>query len=166
MQKIADKLWLYGSYGCFFLMSASFLIMPLDAYNENIKTSTLNMVSGLCFWVFLIIGCILQGVLAHYRKKWCSRYRMSKEVEKKSGRGVVSFFKNSSAIVADITFLLGIVCVAIAMVLTESKGYICYVFIAVTVFSFCMHCIFNGKNYYFVTNKEHMVNELKEKYKK
>ena len=77
--------------------------------------------------------------------------------------GLISFFQNKKAKVFDVLAGVTLAGVAISIILTDARGYVCYVFIALFTFSFCAHCIYNGKNYYFIKNKESIKKTLRKK---
>ncbi len=145
-----EFLWLYISIGSFFLMACSFLLMPI-----NFETTNLQFMSycvGIMFWVFLILGIVSQIILAKQRKNWFIRNRI-RRFRTKSKSGVIAFVQNLPATIADITLVISIIALIVSIVLTNAMGYACYIFMALLVFSFCMHCILNGKIYYYLTNQ-------------
>ena len=143
----------------FFLLAISFLIMPLgnETLTEDVSANTI--LCGVLFWVSLITGITTQCVLAHRRKMWyqINRIRKIRVVQK---IGLVSFFKNIGAAVADIFTAVSLVGFVVSMVVTDGVGYICYVMIALFVFSFSMHCILNGKIFYHVFNQDKLLQNV------
>ena len=164
--KTADKVNLCVSIIAFLLLAVSFLLMPLDVYNKNIESSTINIVAGLCFWIALVAGIASQFILTTKRKRWCSIYNIHNYINKKSHVGAISFFQNKYAVVTDVVMLISITGCVVSFVATKSTGYICYVFIALAVFSFCLHCILNGRNFFYVTNQGRLLSSLESNYKK
>ena len=83
------------------------------------------------------------------------RRKIQKKQEKvKSAVGVVSVFKSKLGAVFDILTVFMLLILIICMLITNASGYICYVASSLFVFCFCMHGIFNGKNYqYLIKNK-------------
>lgn len=142
---------LYISIGSFFLMSVSFLLMPIDfAAKEMSKGS---IVVGIMFWASLVLGVATQVLLGYARKTWFVRNRIRRS-RTKSRVGVIAFLQNVPACIADGLLAVSLIALSVAVVVTDATGYLCYVFMALTVFAFCMHCIFNGKVYYFLTNQD------------
>lgn len=144
--------WLLISVISFFFMSASFLMMPFDF--AEIGLPWMDFVPGGVFWFFMLMGTVAQVILTATRRKTAGRKR-------RVGRrtvGVFSFFRNTPAILADVTCAISLLALVAAFMLTEQSGYSCYVCLTVFLFSFCMHCILNGKNYYFLN---HQVSNLK-----
>lgn len=142
---------LYISIGSFLLMSFSFLLMPIDFATKGLQI--VNILIGIMFWLFLLIGIITQVALTQKRKKWFKKHHL-KQYRLKMRVGVISFFQNTLGCIADIISAVSLIALIITAVLTDAAGFMCYVFLELFVFSFIMHCILNGKNYYFITNKQ------------
>lgn len=142
---------LYISIGSFFLMSVSFLLMPIDFAAKGLQF--FNLLIGIMFWAFLILGIVTQVILGQIRKNWFIRNRI-RRFQFRSKVGLVSFAQNLPACIADGIFLVSLIGLIISVIVTNGIGYACYIFMALLVFSFCMHCILNGKIYYFLTNQE------------
>ncbi len=148
-KKKVDIIWLCVSIASFLLMSITFMFMPLDSSGEA-RTNLYTVVVGACFWIFLVLGIVTQFILSKRRRDW---YRIQRVRSRNYNRiGLLAVFKNKLAIVADIAFVISLLGFAVTMFMTNSTGYTCYVFLSLLVFSFCMHCILNGKIYYHITN--------------
>ena len=151
-RKQVDGIWLGISIFSFLLLSISFLLMPLGSELPSERISGYTLVSGLMFWISIIVGIAAQCVLAHRRKAWFEIHRVRK-VKATQRIGLISFFKNAYAAIADIVAIVSLIGLIIAMVVTQGIGYICYVLIALFTFSFSMHCILNGRIYHYVINQ-------------
>lgn len=148
-QKKIDLIWLIVSIGSFALMSVSFLLMPFDKTVE--QYDTMDIIPGVMFWLFLVLGVAGQIILTIRRKRFLETDRR-KRFQARNGRvGLLSVFKNIPAIVADVGFVISLVAFVIATKVTNGMGYICYILLAICAFTFCSHCIFNGKIYEYVT---------------
>lgn len=151
-RKRLDLLLLCISVISFLLMSVMFLLMPIDNLVSTLKDSKITLIVGVGFWGFLIIGIVAQIILANRRKVW---YRIQRLNEKRSSArriGLLVFASNTPALIADIAALISIIGLVIAVILTHATGYVCYIFLATLSFSFCLHCILNGKVYYHITH--------------
>lgn len=148
-RKKIDVIWLIVSVGSFALMSTSFLLMPLDKTVE--QYDAMDIIPGVMFWLFLILGITGQILLSIRRKRFLETDRRKRFQAKKGRVGLLSVLKNIPAIVADVGFIISLVAFVIATKVTNGMGYICYILLAVCVFTFCSHCIFNGKIYQYVT---------------
>ena len=133
MKKLNDFQLLVMSVGGFAAMSLSFMMMP-------VRWST--VLSGLMFWLGMIAGITGQIALA-------ARVRKSAWSPKHKCCGLLTFFSNKWAKVADLTLAAGVVLTGITLVATNGFGYICYVMLTVTVFAFCMHCVLNSNTLLF-----------------
>lgn len=151
-----ETAYLIASIVGFLIFSISFLLMPVETGEAEQGPNAITLVSGLMFWIGLIVGIIAQISLSTSRKKWFARNRVRLPLSNQPKLGVISFFKNMTAIVFDVVMILSLIGLVIAVLITNATGYACYIFIALFSFSFSAHCIFNGKNYYFIENKENI----------
>lgn len=158
-RKQVDTIWLGLSIFFFLMFSVSFLLMPLGSETPTENISAYTMVAGLMFWISIIMGIVTQCVLAHRRRSWYVIHRIRK-VSATQKVGLISFFKNSYAIVADVVTILSLIGLVIAMIATQGTGYICYVLVSLFVFSFSMHCILNGKVFYHIINQNKMLQAI------
>ena len=140
-QRTIDWIFLGISIGCFLCMCVSFLLMPIEK---------IGILPGLMFWLGLALGSAFQVVLA-FRYKARPGTPAAGQQTKTKRIGLISFSSNVPAMIADGTMAAGAVATALAFVMTKGYGYVCYIFIALTIFSFCMHCVLNGKVYFFLT---------------
>ena len=143
-QRQIDRILLGISVGSFLLMSASFLLMPIES---------ITIIPGLLFWIGLVLGITLQIVLEIRRRAFFKSYSVNRGKMQKPKNGLLSFGSNALAIIADRSMVISFVAMILAFVITKGYGYICYVFIATTVFSFCMHCVLNGRIYFHAKNQ-------------
>lgn len=143
-----DFIWLGVSIVGFAILSVSFLLMPVES---NV---VISKIAGVMFWLGLVIGIVFQVLLARQRKIGITKNRVQRLSNQRMKPGILSLFKNPIAVVFDLLMAIGLVGLISSMILTKGMGYICYVFISITVFSFSMHCIFNGRIYFYISNKE------------
>ena len=143
-QRQIDRILLGISVGSFLLMSASFLLMPIVS---------ITIIPGLLFWIGLVLGITLQIVLEIRRRAFFKSYSVNRGKMQKPKNGLLSFGSNALAIIADRSMVISFVAMILAFVITKGYGYICYVFIATTIFSFCMHCVLNGRIYFHAKNQ-------------
>ena len=145
-RKKTDRILLILSVISFFLMSTGFLIMRFAPRLVSFEIP--DFLVGVIFWTFLLCGILLQFILSRRMK----RFADDKETGK-SRIGVISFMKNTPGCVADIVCAVSLVALIVSMLMTNGTGDICYVCITVFVFSFCLHCVLNGKVYHYITNQ-------------
>lgn len=159
--KYSDLVWLLVSIFGYLVMSISFTIMPLI---DQQASPFIDKLPGLMFWSFLLIGAVSQIVLAVRRNKWLNANGIEGPSSAKCRIGLLSFMRNLPACLADGLFVLSLIALIIAVIMTDGMGYLCYVFLAFTVFSFCMHCVFNGKVYYFLTHRDMILKTSQKKH--
>lgn len=125
-------------------MSVSFLLMPIEA---------MKFTPGLLFWLGLIIGIMLQIVLEVRRRAFFKSYKVKREKMQKPRNGLLSFNSNQIAAIVDKIMIISFASMILAFIITKGYGFVCYLLIATTVFSFCLHCILNGRIYFHAKNQ-------------
>ena len=145
-KKKTDGFLLIFSIFCFLLLGLSFILMPIESDTSETAASVVTLLTGVLFWLSLGMGLATQVVLSARRKK---NFPFKKKGEPKLG--FISFFKNIYAIIADIGMMCSFAGLVIAMIVTQSTGFLCYVFAGMFVFLLSMHCILNGKNFYYIS---------------
>lgn len=159
-RKKIDMLWLIVSIGGFALMSTSFVLMPLDKTVEIYDS--MDIIPGIMFWAFLMLGVVGQVLLTIRRKRFLETNRSDSGLRKER-IGLISVFKNVPAIIADVGFVISLVAFVLAINVTNGIGFICYILLAICVFTFCLHCILNGKNFFYVVKQEeYLLNKREE----
>lgn len=153
-RKQKDLSILVASACSFFLMSASFLLMPVES---------VSILAGGCFWIALLTGLILQVILETRRRNFFKKYRANWRKMQRPRSGLLTFGANPMAKTADIVLAVSFVALAVSLFLTRGTSYLCYILITVTVFSLCMHCILNGRNYFHVINQDKIRRALEKK---
>lgn len=151
--KRMDMVWLSLSVLSLLAFAVSFLLMPLGEEALNGQISNYAFIAGLMFWISMAVLLVTQCVLAFRRRAWCKTHR-NKRASVTQRIGLISFFKNKFAMVADVVMLLSLIGLVVVLILTQGIGYVCYVFVSLFVFSFGMHCILNGKVFYCVKNRD------------
>ena len=148
-----ETIYLIVSIIGFFVFSISFLLMPVETKGAEQGPNVVTLVTGSMFWLGLLVGAVAQICLSASRKKWFNKNCVHLPLSNQPKLGLITFFRNRTAIVFDVLLIIALVGLIVSVILTNATGYACYIFLALTTFSFCSHCIFNGKNYYFIENK-------------
>lgn len=128
---------------CMVLFAASFLLMPAAnsvSLNEG-KNGFLYAV-GITFWIMLVASQVFMLIVSLKRRK------DSEKGKTKKLPGVISFFSNKEAKMADLSAIVFIIAFIICVFATDS--YLIYVFLFLAVLSFEAHCVLNGKNYIYI----------------
>ncbi len=144
-----DRLWLFLWILSYLLLAVSILLMAMDIP----PTSVLRWLPGGLFWISLLGGLSVQIVLTCRRRRWyhsgaARRGRFSR------GIGMLVFFKNRYAAVADVTVIIGLCALLVSLWRTRGYGFASYLCLAVFVFAFSMHSILNGKIFYYVMHRD------------
>lgn len=150
----ADCLFLGISIAGFAAWSVSFILMPIEG---------MGFFPGMLFWSGLMTGVFFQIVLEARRRALFAKYNVKCKTMQKVRNGLLSFGSNKIAIISDDILAVSMVATILALVLTRGYAYICYVMIAITVLSFCLHCVFNGRIYVYVKNRDRIRKALEKK---
>lgn len=132
----------------FFIMSVDFMFMPIGSNDITHDYRWLDIITGLLFWIGLIVGTVLFVIYISKCKKLYNENHGNKNVYQEKHIGLITFFSNKEAMIADVALLVSVVLFAILMIFTDRTSYICYISISILVFSFIMHCILNSKSFY------------------
>ncbi len=163
MNKKINNFLLIASLVSFLLVAVSLTAMVFVDSATTSKISIVSIICGICFWLFLILGIIFQIVLSNRIRKWKSKfYRIRRSMRMKPKLGIISFFKNIPGMISDILFVISILTLGISYFLSNGTSIVCYISLSLAFYSFCTHCIFNGKNFYYMTNQR----QIEEMYKK
>lgn len=133
----------------FFVMSLSFLFMNQDILYIGMLPRII--IAGIAFWVMLIIAVAAQLML-------CVSMRESIKSDfstKKRKIGLICFFGNRYAAVADLLMIVSMIILIISFILTDASNYFNYIILSVFVFSFSMHCVLNGRKFYYMIHNKY-----------
>lgn len=123
--------------------SLSILTCIFIGENETVNT-VLKIIFPLIFW----IGLILEQVLISQASK--IRIELEKEEKRRQPRlkpGIISIFQTEEGTKADIAFAVSFFILIILMIFDIGTNVLQYIFIFLSVLTFRMHCILNGKNF-------------------
>lgn len=113
---------------CLICFASTFLLMPISNYVPIEYSRISAMIIGIVFWATGIIGYSLLFVL--YRKIKGKKRRFY-------------FFANRITVIADIVFLLGIICGTLVLYLKIASTYFGYINLFILVLSLNIHFIFS-----------------------
>lgn len=146
-------IYLISSLVSFFTVSIAIIMMYFLETDQTGGIPILNLMCGLAFWIFLLVGIVLQVILSRQISKWIAQNRRAIRHTKTDIKfGIISFFKNIPGTVSDITFIISLISLLISYWFSGGTSLLCYISLSVVFLAFCAHCIFNGKNYYFIKN--------------
>lgn len=154
------KLLFWASSLCMLLMSMSFLFMPIASEKALDGNDWCLILAGFMFWTPLLTGYILIIVMNKRRKR---QIKDNNKVNIKNW-GVLKIISNRPAFMADVSFIICLIGFYIFL-FVNSDNYGAYVFLCLSVFSFHMHCMFNGANYEFIYKSKSIIRERKQEVK-
>ncbi len=149
-----DRLLLAFSIAGYLLMSVSFILMPINRSGA---------IPGILFWGGLFAGAAFQIALEIRRRKFYSSYNTNYKRMQKPHNGLLSFRSNPYAAIADYVMIAGFIATILTFLLTKGTGIVCFVFISITLFAFCLHCILNGRIYFYSKNHPRIRQVLEER---
>ena len=103
-----------------------------------------SIFAGAVFWLFLLLGIAAQCALASALKR---RERSAPERPHpvRQRPGLLCVFRNPLAAAADAVFALSALIVTLVWI--TRTAYVCFVLLAAVSFTFCLHCILNGRSF-------------------
>ena len=133
----------------FFAMSLSFLFMYKDILYIGMPIR--EVIASIVFWVMLIIGIAAQIMLYIIMRESIK----SDFTTKKRKIGLICCFSNRYAAVADLLMIVSAVILTVSFIFTDASNYFNYIILSVFVFSFSMHCILNGRKFYYMIHNKY-----------
>ena len=116
------------------------------------STDISDILLGSLFWGGLLVGVVSQIVLEIRRRSLFRYYNVPRQKMQKPRNGLLTFCSNREAMIADLICGASLIATVLAILITKGTAYICAVCIGILLFSFCMHCILNGRNYFHINN--------------
>lgn len=140
-------LGLRASVLCSVLSSAAVLISI--AGDDRPNNFAVKILSPLLFWG----GLIAEQILIWKSNKSRKAIESSQKGRKMQGLpGIFSFFKTKAGFAADVIFIFSVLIYLVLAVCNTGVKYAQYIFIFLTVLTFRLHCILNGKNFRYKNN--------------
>lgn len=153
-RKQTDILLLKLSIFGFGVMSLSFLLMPVEQF---------GFFAGGLFWIGLLLGASMQVVLEMRRRNFFANYRVPMRKMQRPRNGLLTFGANRPAKIADCVLGISAAFLTLSIVLTRGTSFWCYILIGSTIFSFSMHCVLNGRNFFHIINQSKIQQVLEKK---
>ena len=139
------KAGIYVILICLILSSSIALLVPFVNFNEDGTGKIIGYVAGVIFWIGLIAGLLVYGLVTNKCKK---RHAFDKMDKKRIG--LISFFSNFEAKIADIIFVLALVINIVLFFINGSNMWIDAIAAFILLVSFHCHYVFNGKTYQYI----------------
>ena len=141
--KATNKTSFYLSVISFLISSVTILFMPFGSFEQDGK-QTLAFILAIVFWLFFILGFVFLLPISKQRKS-------DKNFKSKGGIGLLRFFSNKPAMIADGLMIAGIIALILTFIIPTLPGWITLVATFTAVFFLEMHGIFNGMNYEYMS---------------
>lgn len=149
MYRVRGARLLICQIGFLGLLAIDILCMPLTELVWYGRASKwVVYVIATMFWVSWIAIIAATLLLSRVRE---SALRKKPDLTRYRGVGVVKFFQNKYAVVADIVMSVALIAFVAVILWAEHLLVLSFILLAILIFSFGMHCILNGVNYKFVT---------------
>lgn len=141
---IADAKLMKGALISLSVSPLSILLTFWGDYSGTILNVILAYLVGVLFWVGLIVGIVLLLVINKHRKADES-FRVKKKLP-----GIISFFSNQYAIVADVVTAISLIFLLVFLFVPWFNQGVTVALIAIFLFAFNMHCVLNGMNFKYI----------------
>lgn len=133
------------------ILIATMLIISIIFIKLIDNELTFKKVIALLFWLCVIFEQIFFWLSNNKRKKLENQLiNEDKLIVNYLQPGLVSFFRNKEATVADIAFISSSVLLTVLSVNSSKIGWLILSTVAMVFLTFNLHCLLNGKNYFFV----------------
>ncbi|MFT3952505.1 MAG: hypothetical protein QM689_11285 [Oscillospiraceae bacterium] len=107
----------------------------------------LLVVAGILLWFFMLNGYLMLFLLNKRRIRYMRKRRI---VIKKSSWGIFMFCSTKPGTLFDVLLAAGLIAFFLPSFFGRDLGEIMKLPLFLFVFSFQMHCIFNGENYKYI----------------
>ncbi len=140
-RKRKQLMWLYVFFLA--LLTVSIFLMPVS----NIKDDSVVILylSSATFWIGLV-GTIYSAIKINHSRRVYSKFN---DIAWNRQIGLINFFRNKPAIVFDIIMFVSLVGFVVSEVYIKNL-IVTFIFFALFVFCFGMHCMLNGINYKYL----------------
>jgi len=133
----------------FLVSSSTVFLIPFASFKENGLANVLAYVIGGGFWIGLLLSIIFLLILNSIRVK--TEKATKKQTRKSTKIGLIKIFSNRIATFFDMLFVISLVSQIVIMVLKNTNQVLAITVLFLVAFSFEMHCVFNGRNYLYIS---------------
>lgn len=103
------------------------------------------------------------GILEGRRRAFFRKSQIDRRKVQRPRPGVLNFGSSVLAKAFDWAQVISFVTMGIVWYTTHGTGIENYILLSITVFSFSMHCVLNGRIFFYVTNQHMLDNDIKRK---
>lgn len=157
------KFLYFCSLGSFLASPLSLILVLFIDLDGGILDRVLSyMIAGI-FWLGIIAG-VLFLTLTIKEKNYAVKKikKRGNRVRKFKNIGIISFFRNNIASVADIFLLLMIILLIVLIIFKVNIEWLVILNIVFLYLSIILHSFFNGKNYRYIKYFEKITENAKE----
>lgn len=134
-----------------FISSFSLIFSIFGNYDTTAFRKILAISGAVLFWLCLIVGYVFFALISERRKAYERRHReRGVRPEKKAKPGILCFFSNKFAMIADVTMAISLVATLVFLFAPTLNQNLAVIFVAVLLFSAHMHGILNGVNFKYI----------------
>lgn len=126
----------------FFISNIGLFLSQFSIKNNGQKNQLLAFFAGVLFWGGLILAVVFTILI--------NKTANQKNSNNKSG--IITFFSNKTAAIFDVTMIISSI-IFVIILIVNSMSNVAIVVFSIFIFSFEMHCVFNGKNYKYIISK-------------
>lgn len=140
------KKCLWASAILLLINAITVLFMPM-ATKLSESTNKISLIAvGITFWTSLLVGYVIL-IIANKERKYFLLKKCRIRTNMNCPPGIISFFSNIPASIADGILIGSIVTMIVLWLLKLMTGYLPFVTLFLIFFSFNMHCMLNGRIY-------------------
>lgn len=126
--------------------AATFLLMPLASKYADVTHRISLITLGSTFWAAMLAGYVFL-LIANVHRRQFVRKKLNGDYRMNSRIGVLNFFANTPAIVADIILFVSIAVFVAMLLFKATDNYGTFVMLFLLDLSLNLHCILNGRIY-------------------
>lgn len=138
------------------ISSFSLVLVPFSDYEGNTINAVTAIIAGVLFWLFLILGYLVFSRIAKHRRLYEKKATSSdngrfSRADNKKKPGIICFFSNIFALVADIVLILSFILTLVIIIFIPTTSLVIQIIlISLLLFSLHMHCVLNGINFRYI----------------
>ena len=134
-----------------FISSFSLIFSIFGNYDTTTFKKIMAITGAVLFWLCLMVGYVIFSLISERRKAYERKHRERGIRPVKKGKpGILCFFSNKYAMIADITMVASFIVTLVFLFAPSLNQNIAVIFVSVLVFAIHMHGILNGVNFKYI----------------
>ena len=153
-----DKILMKIVYCLLAVSSLSLMLATVADFKGEPFKVFLAYATGVIFWLFLILGYVVFYKINKHRKEYektqvreSDRETRRKNRETNKKPGIICFFSNKYAVIADIVMVVSLVLSLVFLFVPSLSQNAAIIFVSILVLSIHMHGILNGVNFRYIS---------------